>query len=47
MLEPLREDYSMFRALSVDVDSGTVTWPNGADLSPRTLYEESKPAVPA
>jgi len=47
MFEPLRADYALFRALSVDAQAGTISWPTGADLSPRTLYAESKPAVPA
>lgn len=47
MFEPLKADYELFRRLSVDPEAGTVAWPNGADLSPRTLYAESKPAVPA
>lgn len=43
----LREDYQLFLRVKVDPDAGTIRWPNGADLSPRTLYAESKPAVPA
>jgi hypothetical protein len=47
VFQPLLDDYSLFRSLRVDPEAGTVVWPNGADLSPRTLYAESKPAVPA
>jgi hypothetical protein len=47
MFEPLVGDYGLFRQVRVDPDAGTIVWPNGADLSPRTLYGESKPAVPA
>lgn len=46
MFEPLVADYELFRSLRVDPEAGTIVWPNGADLSPRTLYAESKPAVP-
>jgi hypothetical protein len=28
-----------FRKVDVDVESGTVVWPGGADLAPDTLYE--------
>jgi hypothetical protein len=43
---PLRSDYDLFQAVTVDADAGTIVWPNGADISPRTLYVESRPAVP-
>lgn len=47
MYEALLDDYELFRQVQVDEDSGTVVWPNGADISPRRLYAESKPKVPA
>jgi hypothetical protein len=47
MFEPLLADYTLFRRVCIDDDAGTIVWPNGADISPRTLYAESKPAVPA
>jgi len=43
VFEPLLADYGLFRQVRVDPDAGTIVWPNGADLSPRTLYAESKP----
>ncbi|MGH9226768.1 MAG: DUF2442 domain-containing protein [Acidimicrobiales bacterium] len=47
MFDPLVADYGLFRRVRVDREAGTIVWPNGADISPRTLYAESKPAVPA
>jgi hypothetical protein len=47
VFDPLTRDYGLFTQVRVDPEAGTVVWPNGADVSPRTLYAESKPAVPA
>lgn len=47
MYQELRDDYDLFCRVEVDPEAGTITWPNGADISPRTLYAESKPTVPA
>lgn len=47
MFEPLVADYGLFGQVRVDGDAGTIVWLNGADISPRTLYADSKPAVPA
>jgi Protein of unknown function (DUF2442) len=46
MFDPIRADYETFSKVRVDVDAATVVWPNGADISPRTLYAESMPTVP-
>ncbi len=43
-------DSTLFRALSVDPDAGTITWPNGYDLDPdrlRMLAIEQHPNDPA
>jgi len=47
MFEPIKASYDLFLRIAVDPTAGTIVWPNGADLSPRTLYAESKPVVPA
>ena len=47
MFEPLVADYRLFRQVKVDRDAGTIVWPNGADISPRTLLAESEPTSPA
>lgn len=44
--EPLLNDYELFCAVAVDEDAGTIAWPTGADISPRALYEQGRPAVP-
>lgn len=37
---PLR-DLTMFNAVTLDQEVGTLTWPNGADFDPATLHEWS------
>lgn len=37
VFRPLR-DPDFFGRVTVDPDSGTIAWPNGADLSPEFLY---------
>jgi len=34
-----------FADVKVDVESGTVVWPGGADLAPDTLYERVRTGV--
>ena len=34
-----------FRTVTVDAETGTVTWPSGADLAPDTLYERVRTGV--
>jgi hypothetical protein len=34
-------DPAFFSQLAVDVELGTVVWPNGVDLAPETLYERA------
>ena len=40
MLEPLRRDPALFRA--VKVEDGTIVWPNGADMAPDRRYQDVK-----
>ncbi|HWH52437.1 MAG TPA: DUF2442 domain-containing protein [Gemmatimonadaceae bacterium] len=39
-------DLNMFRRAAVNPDTGTIEWPNGADLAPEYLFERVK-AAPA
>jgi hypothetical protein len=45
VFEPLREDPSVFRAVQVDPELGTIVWPNGADICPDVLYEGLTPVA--
>jgi hypothetical protein len=47
VFQPLVDDYALFKQLRVDLEAGTVVWPNGADISPRTLYRRSRDIVPS
>ncbi len=38
IFEPLR-DHAYFARLRVNPDTGTVEWPNGADLAPEFLHD--------
>jgi len=38
---PLR-DLSLFNAVRLDPEAGTLTWPNGADFDPSTLHDWSQ-----
>jgi hypothetical protein len=42
VFEPLR-DPALFAQVTVDSESGTVTWPTGADLDPVVIYEGLPP----
>lgn len=42
VFEPLR-DPEVFAQVAVDRESGTVTWPTGADLDPIVVYEGLPP----
>lgn len=44
IFEPLK-DHRYFERFFVE--GGTVTWPNGADIAPETLYERAKSNVAA
>jgi hypothetical protein len=39
MFEPLREPL-MFSKVRLNPETGTIEWPNGADLAPEFLYEK-------
>jgi Protein of unknown function (DUF2442) len=42
VFEPLR-DPEVFARVAVDPESGTVSWPTGADLDPIVIYEGLPP----
>jgi len=41
VFDPLRTDRSLFQALRVDDELGTIVWSNGADLCPDVLYMQA------
>ena len=45
VFEPLL-DPKYFALVELDRVAGTVTWPNGADIAPETLYELASEAKP-
>jgi hypothetical protein len=40
-LAPLK-DSAYFAEVTVDLEAGTVVWPDGIDLAPEPLYEQAK-----
>lgn len=42
VFEPIRSDPALFR--SMQVEEGTIAWPNGADIDPDVLYYGLTPA---
>ena len=46
VFEPLR-DTAFFAEVTVDVEIGTVVWPNGADLAPDVVYSGAFDAATA
>lgn len=44
VFEPLK-DHTYFRRFFLE--GGTITWPNGADVAPETLYEQAKSVAAA
>jgi len=42
VFEPLR-DVTFFQRVRVNNDTGTIEWPNGADMAPDFLYEIGTP----
>jgi hypothetical protein len=45
--DALLKDESLFRQVRVDSDTGTISWPNGADLDPDVLHGDFLPASKA
>lgn len=45
--EGIANDDSLFAQVKADPETGTIGWPNGADLDPDVLHGDFEPANPA
>lgn len=43
IFDPIRRSRKLFTSVYVDPESETLTWPNGADIDPDTLYYDGNP----
>lgn len=44
VFEPIRSDRTVFEAVAVNPESGTIEWPGEVDLCPDVLYGRGEPA---
>lgn len=46
VFEEIARDDDLFGRVEVDAQTGTIAWPNGADLDPDVLHGDYEPADP-